>query len=206
MVPEIPFVNYTEGWRPFPRDRSRTRIEYLAQRRNSAVRMALERYPETSHILMIDSYYLNQPRSIIALMSRYDDPGVIQGGATWIPRKRRLWPENAFYDAWTTPEFRELMWSKKIRSLPPIKVKAVGAVYICPVNAWKKRGYGIPVYGCEHNYLCEGSSCFMDFSAEFWRDPFAYPMYWRLRSTAGYLLRGYFLKTKSYRKLRRQIS
>ncbi len=192
----IPYVNYTEGWRPLPRDRSRGRIAYLAERRNSAVKITLSKYPQTTHFLMIDSYYMNQPDSINALIARYENRSTIHGGATWIHRKRRLWPENAFWDAWTTPEFRELFWSKDLRTLPPVKVKAVGAVYICPVEIWKRRGYGIPGYGCEHNFLCEGSSCFVDFSAEFWRDPFVYPMHRRLRSSAGYFLRGTFRERK----------
>src|SRR5439155_1247755 len=54
----LPFYNYTKGWKPFQHEQTAERVAYLAERRNTAVAKALDLFPETQHILMIDSYYL----------------------------------------------------------------------------------------------------------------------------------------------------
>jgi hypothetical protein len=56
----LPYHNYTEGWKPFGHEKTTERVSYLAGRRNSAVAEALALFPETKHVLMIDSYYLQQ--------------------------------------------------------------------------------------------------------------------------------------------------
>ena len=59
-IPSLPYHNYTEGWKPYEHEKTKERVSYLAERRNRAVGETLALLPETKHVLMIDSYYLQQ--------------------------------------------------------------------------------------------------------------------------------------------------
>src|SRR5690348_10790132 len=57
---EIPFFCYTET-NTFNRYRDqREETYYVCEKRNRAMAAALERYPSATHVLSVDSYYLNQ--------------------------------------------------------------------------------------------------------------------------------------------------
>jgi hypothetical protein len=192
-LPDIPFYNYTEGWEPFQHEKTTDRVAYLADRRNIAVNKALDRFPETQHILMIDSYYVHQDKQIMKLIHEYTEKGArtefpegcILGASTWILDKTRIRSRLRFYDGWTTPEALHLD-PREIESKGGIiGVKAVGGCYLYPITVWKKTQYGVPedLHGCEHNWLCENSGLpvFLSLNEMLWREPIVYPLLKRVR-------------------------
>lgn len=157
QVKEIPCIVNTKILQNYPRDMSRERVQYNADRRNETHRIALETYPDTTHFLSIDSYYCDQPRPIRDLVRQYSrlPPGYILGASNWYI-DRSVWPaKKRFWDSWTTPEMKEAGFSKKGIE----RVRGVGGIVIYPVNVWKERPYAIPANfpksGCEMNHLCQ---------------------------------------------------
>src|SRR5881296_3132600 len=70
----FPFVCYTGDYQyfpHFPRLKTRFRIEYLAKRRNNAVKKAIALYPDMTHYLMLDSYYIDDLEEIRSLIRHY---------------------------------------------------------------------------------------------------------------------------------------
>lgn len=178
-VPEIPFVNYTEGYKDyphFPRQKAQYRIEYLAARRNSANAEALRQYPDLTHFLSLDSYYLDDVDEIRHLVAEYESANrdVILGASTWYVDPSRIRKKYWFWDTWTNPEF--LGWEPDGHS-GWIPTKGAGGFTIVPRWAWEKQGYGIPYpfpeSGCETNYLsrCPGIDTYITFNVKAWRDP-----------------------------------
>src|SRR5207245_1965255 len=55
-IGDLPYHDHTEGWKPFGHEKTKERVSYLAKRRNDAVARTLAMFPETQHILMIESY------------------------------------------------------------------------------------------------------------------------------------------------------
>ncbi len=195
-IPSIPYYCYTAGWEPYGRDKTKERVAYLARRRNQALALALESYPDTEHVLMIDSYYLGQTRSIANLLDEYDQCDGILGASTWIVDKTRIRAKNRFFDNWTTPECAEVLLPRAYVTRPSqylkeyhskngwTSVRAVGACYLYPLSVWKKNGYKVPsTGGCEHNYLCEmsGLPVWLSLNVGFWREPSAYTWTKRIR-------------------------
>jgi hypothetical protein len=188
----LPFHNYVEGWKPFGHEKTIERVSYLAERRNIAVEETLAQFPETEHILMIDSYYLLQPEQIKKLIREYielslarSEQGCFLGASTWIYDKTRIRSRYRFYDGWTTPEAMGLSLRKVERQGGRIAVKAVGGCYLFPVRVWQKIRYGVPadLHGCEHNWLCEqsGLPVFLSLNVRLWREPTVYGRVKRLR-------------------------
>ena len=199
---EIPFFCYTKGWKPFGHERSRERISYLADRRNKAVLEALLLFPETEHILMVDSYYIKQSDEIFKLVKEYDKLSselrdCILGASTWRPTKTGMRSTNSFYDTWTTPEGVGLRWEDARERGGLLRVRSVGGCYLYPRFVWEKYGYGVPedLHGCEHNWLCErsGLPVFLSFNERLWREPLVYPPLKRIRFS---LHLGRFLSSK----------
>jgi hypothetical protein len=193
-VQDIPFYNYTEGWRPFQHEKTKERVAYLAERRNTAVSKALNVFPQTQHILMIDSYYVDQENQILKLVQEYAKKtlvefpeGCILGASTWILDKTKIRSRFRFYDGWTTPEALELNPTLIQKQGGVIPVKAVGGCYLCPRSVWEKTHYGVPedLHGCEHNWLCEqsGLPVFLSLNEMLWRKPLIYPLSKRVRVT-----------------------
>ncbi len=191
---DIPFYNYTEGWKPFQHEQTTQRVAYLAERRNAAVARALSRFPQSEHILMIDSYYVHQEKQIEGLIERYAKMirsdyanGCILGASTWVRDKTRVRSVLRFYDGWTTPEASKLKLEDVEASAEITKVAAVGACYLYPRWVWQKVGYDVfeDLHGCEHNWLCErsGLPVFLSFAEKLWRDPIVYPWRKRIRMT-----------------------
>ncbi|SRR5712692_1271882 len=183
-IPEVPFVCFVDNWKPFGHEKSRDRVNYLAERRNQAVARALSLFPSTQHILMIDSYYVNQPDPVRVLLNEYDG-NCILGGAVWFLDKTRVNPRIRFWDSWTTPELANLEYLPQMAG--KVSVKAVGACYLYPKGAWQKIGYGVPndLHGCEHNYLCEmsGFGVYLTLKVKLWRSAVVYGWPKRIRQT-----------------------
>ena len=191
LIPALPFYNHTEGWKPFKHEKTKERIEYLADRRNIAVGRALQSFPDTEHILMIDSYYLHQVDQIIRLLQEYVrimptyPDGCILGASSWIHDLTRIRALYRFYDGWTTPEAIRLKLKNVERSGGMMKVSSVGGCYLYPKWVWEKTKYATPedLHGCEHNWLCEHSELpvFLSLNETLWREPLVYPWLKRVR-------------------------
>ncbi len=194
------FFCYTAGYKPFGRSKTKERVEYLAARRNAAVEAALKRFPDAEHILMVDSYYVFQLAAIKRLLDDYvRTRKLILGASTWWVDKTRITPRIRFYDIWTT-RGQERKAGNRARGIA--EVNAVGACYVFPRSFWAARRYGIPHdwtpdYGCEHNFLCEGQSCFLDYDAKLYREPIIYSMSKRIRCSLGSLRRRLNLQISS---------
>jgi hypothetical protein len=191
-IRDLPYHNYTSGWRPFGHEKTKERVSYLAERRNSAVAETLALFPETNHVLMIDSYYLQQEEPIRKLIKEYAEMiitsyqgGCILGASSWIYDKTRIRPKYRFYDGWTTPEGLNLRLEEVKRNGGTIRVNAVGGCYIYPTWVWEKIHYGVPedLHGGEQNWLCEhsGLPIFLSLNERVWREPIIYPRGKRLR-------------------------
>ncbi len=180
------------GWKPFRREISKERVEYLAERRNRAVSEALSLFPEAEDILMVDSYYLNQTEQIEGLIAEYvklssstELEGCILGASTWVHDKTRIRSSKHFFDGWTTPEGNGFTPEVAKSQGGRVRVPAVGACYIYPREVWEKVGYGVPedLHGCEHNWLCEGSGLhiYLSLNEMLWHDPVTYSWLKRVR-------------------------
>lgn len=66
------FVQYTSLVEAPPRG-TLERTKMLAGLRNEAMRIALQNFPKTTHVLMADSYYLNQLDTIDRLIVDYKE-------------------------------------------------------------------------------------------------------------------------------------
>jgi hypothetical protein len=191
-IPSTPFYNYTDGWKPFHHEKTIERVRYLAERRNTAVAQALDIYPQTEHILMIDSYYLSQEPQIKDLMEEYrrmshshHPIGCILGASTWVLDKTSITRRIRFYDNWTTPEGSLLNLRDAEEKGGIIEAKAVGGCYLYPRPVWEKTHYDVPMdlHGCEHNWLCENSGLpvFLSLNQRLWHDPVEYGWSKRVR-------------------------
>ena len=191
-IQELPFYNYTEGWKPFQHEQTKERIAYLAQRRNIAVAQGLKLFPETKHILMIDSYYLHQVEQIRGLIADYAKMtlsnhagGCILGASTCFYDLRRIRSQYRFYDGWTTPEGNGLKLAEVELRGGVNKVKSVGSCYLYPRWVWERHHYGVPedLHGCEHNWLCElsGLPVYLSLDQRLSRGPIQYPWMKRIR-------------------------
>jgi hypothetical protein len=208
-ISAIPFYCYTDNWKPFGREKTRERVQYLASRRNDAVKTALEAFPATEHVMMIDSYYLRFLEQTKQLIHDYGIVGLknplVMGASTWSLNKTRIRSFVHFWDTWTTPEatirfYGKNKFERARQMIGRREVNAVGACYIYPRIVWENKGYGLPSdwtpdYGCEHNYLCEnarrkGIGVYLDYDVKLWREPTVYPPIKRIRCSAGEFLRG----------------
>ncbi len=183
--------NWTRG-HPGPR----RYITYLAKKRNRAVELALEKYPETTDVMMCDTYYTNQIAPLKVLTRDYQRLQEMKvtsalGGATWGLIRTR--PSDFFrprrkewYDKWGVPDltFTPYGWKpekdKVLGGLlnPPLSglfhTSSLSGISIWPRSAWDKGArYGVfdDLHGCEHNYFFEHSGIprYTDFNAEFYR-------------------------------------
>jgi hypothetical protein len=145
-IPEIPFYCHIKGWRPITHhdNRDRVRLEYITERYNLAIRGGLSIYPETSHILIIDSYYLNFASEIQELLRSYkdgDDTSLIMGASIWYWDRSHIRSCIRYYDTASAIEMRERKWYKT-KDLPSglIRVSGVGACWILPRETWEESG------------------------------------------------------------------
>jgi hypothetical protein len=193
-IPEIPFLCFTENWKPFGHEKSKARVSYLAERRNKAVAEALSIFHSTKHILMIDSYYVRQIQQVKKLVDEYfqlsskpEYKNCIVGASTWILDKTKIPSKERFYDNWTTPEGLKLSWKETKEQGGLTGVRAVGGCYMYPRFVWEQTSYGVPddLHGCEHNWLCERSTLpvLLSLNVTLWREPITYSWQKRFRSS-----------------------
>src|SRR5437899_546894 len=174
-IAEVPFFCYTKKTKgPFPREKIRERIEYYVELRNQATSEALRTYPDTEHILSVESYYIHQLNPIRQLVASYDGKCIL-GAATWVWEKLRILRRARFYDTWATPDAAGLEFHF-IRPRGMLRVRSVGSCIIFPRAVWERVGYGVPEpfpeAGCEYNYLCDksGLPVWLSLDASLWRD------------------------------------
>ncbi len=179
-LPDIPFYCHIDELRGYPRSEQklkRDRIDFLCKLRNDAMDRALTLYPDTTHIVNLESYYLPQVTSIKRLVKRYEElnADIILGGIAWARMGYTLLPFHQTYDTWCFPEFDGYTW----RFIPPrglMQVSSVGSTFIFPAQAWIEHRFGnpepFPDAGIYYNWLCEKSRLpvFVDLSIRFYRD------------------------------------
>ena len=198
---EIPFYCYTEK---STLDRYRDQREetyYVCEKRNRAMARALEKYPSATHVLSLDSYYLNQMAALKELIRMYeeiDDDNIILGGPIWYYRLNRLFDNRPkFYDSWGSPELVNIHPKDTIDYPQIVQVPSLGNCVIFPIWVWRKYSFltpePFPQLGSCYTRLCKmsGLPVLMDMSARLIRDrtnnPEAYyPLKKRFRVTMGY--------------------
>jgi hypothetical protein len=174
---DIPLISYTEGYRDIVHHNNydMERVSYLTLRYNSAVTRALESYPQTKHVLMVDHYYLPFAKEIMRLIEDYLGlKRTILGGAIWYWNRRRIPAWIAYYDTLSIPEFRNRRWWSN-RSLPKglIPVTGVGGCWVFPREVWETtRGFSIPDPPQAGGSRCLDSSGYdilLDCNCKLWR-------------------------------------
>jgi hypothetical protein len=145
-VPTIPFYCYTKGWRPIVHhdNKDRARLEYITERYNLAIREGLSLYPKTTHILIVDSYYVNFASEIQELVRSYEDgsdASSVMGASIWYRDRSHIRSCIRYYDTASAIEMRERKWYKT-KDLPIglIRVSGVGACWILPRETWEESG------------------------------------------------------------------
>lgn len=203
-IPSIPLYCYVGEKRVYDHDKQvkdPARIEFLCRLRNEAMTQALAQYPDATHILNIESFYLEQVSPIMHLFSTYesiDDDNVIVGSPIWALRKNRLIDNRpTFYDGWGFPELGGLRKGDLKPNPSLIQVSAVASCFIFPSWVWKKFGFRnpepFPEAGFFYTWLCRKSELpvLVDLAASVYRDSTTrpelnYPFSKRLRVTVGY--------------------
>ena len=160
----------------------------LGRKRNLAVQTVLEKYPDASHVLMCDSYYVHQTEGLKQLIADYEktDKTIILGGAVWGRIRARatdLYKNNyvRWFDEWAVPEFTHLKYSPSFTGLIPST--SVPGVFIFPRSLWDigvrfgqyrlmGKNEWHHLQGCEHNYFCNRAPAIkmIDFDAKFYRE------------------------------------
>ncbi len=186
------FYIHTENWHDvdLPEVHIRDRIQYRANRRNEAVQIGLEKFPDAMRIMMVDSYYLGSLRALKALIKRHDNaPYTTLGPVIWGSVRTNLselfYKREMFYDGWSTPELRwcpfgwrpdkdVLVSQEQVPMKGLYQVSSIGGCYIFPRKIWDNGArYGVPfgVHGCEHNYFHQQYSWpkYVDFEVELFR-------------------------------------
>lgn len=193
-MPFGPLHYYSEGYENLDNVATpiEKRIAYRAERRNNAVATGLERYPDTTELFMVDSYYLLGETELERLVQRYRQLpreyavlGPVIWGYTSTTISSWLKPHVCFYDAWSTPELRWcpkgwrpqndiLIGQEKVPLKGLYQVQSIGGCYIFPRKLWDMGvRYGVPadLHGCEHNYFHQNYlPKFIDFTVELERD------------------------------------
>jgi len=208
----IPFISYTHGYQPTASRETGdiNRITYLTNRYNSAIREALESYPNTEHLLVIDHYYLPFTSDVRLLVTDYFQlSAAILGASIWFWARRRVRPWIAYYDTLSAPEFIGKTW-RSVRTLPKgiIPVSGVGACWIFPRNVWERSdGFRIPSppqAGSSKGLDTSGYRVLLDCNSRLWRTHETnsaipdFPLHQRMATSAGHARR------KVWRLIRRR--
>jgi len=207
----IPFVSYTENYQSITHrdNRDMSRIRYLTDRYNAAVRSALEIYSETEDILLIDHYYLRFIDQIRTLVDDYRQLSkAVLGASIWYWARKRIRPWIAYYDTLSVPEFQGKRWWNA-RSLPRgiISVSGVGGCWIFPRVTWERTdGFVIPSplqAGGSRGLDTSHHRVLLDCNSRFWRthdtnpDIPDYSMRERIATTFGHARRKLFRTLRS---------
>lgn len=212
-IREIPLFCHVGSRQNYPHARNRLRVDFLAKQRNEAMKNALSQYPDTTHIVNIESKYLDQTQSIIRLIGQYDrlDGEVILGASTWAKMQDRFPTYYQFYDGWATPE----LYYYRYHFRPPrglVQVSSVGSCLVFPVWVWRQYGFRTPEpfpdAGIYYNWLCQKSHLpvLLDLDIRFYRDCHnsdivpCYPPINRLKATFWKPIRRRLVPTLKLRK------
>ena len=197
---DIPFYCLAEDSKLDRYKQQREETYYVCEKRNRAMTKALEKYPQTTHVLSLDAYYLKQVPALMELVRTYDgldNDDIIMGGPIWYYRKNRLIDNRPkFYDAWGSPELTNIRPKDTKRFPRFVQVPSIGNCIIFPVWVWEKYGFltpePFPAMGSCYTRLCylSGIPVMMDMRASLIRDrtnnPEAYyPIAKRFRVSAG---------------------
>jgi hypothetical protein len=179
----IPFFCLVEHSRSFPRQSQKVapdKINYIADKKNRANTSGLKLYPDTTHIVNIDSYYLEQRKSIVKLLESYeklDNNDLILGAPTWFYERSTVLRRAFFYDTWACPEMDPSpIYLLRAPEGGYAQVSSVGSCVIYPRWIWEKHGFHnpepFPEAGIFYNYLFQKSRLpvLVDFRIKFWRD------------------------------------
>src|SRR5437867_1109229 len=156
-------------------------VNALVVKRNNAVQRLLEQYPDLTHIMCCDSYYVNQIHALQNLI--YDSetvPNAILGGATWGIRRMRfkdIFRETLqWYDRWGVPELAGYKYSRHGHRTDLMRTETVPGIHIFPRWLWDK-GLRYERLGnsTEPAALCAkarvlGVDSYVDFNARFYRE------------------------------------
>lgn len=175
---------YTKSWTTkyqgvYKRDKSRERVEYMAQLKNNAIDEALSEFPQTRFIAVVEAYYLSQP-GFERLVEDYFRHGywhdTVLGASTWFYDRSRIIRRTVFYDGWSCPEYRGY---KSLRPPPLItgivRVSSVGSCIIFPRHIWTGGArFEVPhdfPEGCHYNHFCRASGMpvYLDMNAKLWQ-------------------------------------
>ena len=165
-------------------------VSEMARIRNSAVETALEAHPEAAHVLVCDSYYVEQPAALRQLILDYDGTHVL-GGALWA-LNRVIFPQVfkcqiEWCDTWSVPDcagFRYSLDTDRFKTVNHrvglFAVNSIGGVFLFPRKVWDEGtrfGEYEDLHGCEFNYFSEHTSLpkMVDFNAAFFRET-VYPV------------------------------
>ena len=160
-------------------------VSEMARIRNQAVKTALELYPMTEHVLVCDSYYVEQPAALRQLISDYNGECLL-GGALW-GLNRVTFPQVfkcqiEWCDTWSVPDCAGHRYSLDTHHYKTVNhrtglwnVSSVGGVFIFPRQVWEdgtRFGVYEDLHGCEFNYFCEHTNLpkMVDFNAAFFRE------------------------------------
>lgn len=176
---------------------------YLAEKRNRAISAALKKFPETTDIVSVDSYYVVQVEPLKRLIRTYEEIGgnVILGAPIWYYRKNRLIDNRPkFYDSWGSPELVNIRPWEPEKWPEIIQVPSVGNSVIFPVDMWRKHSLitpePFPYMGSCYTRLCRigGLPVLIDMRAKMYRNSTnnreaAYPFIKRFRVSVGAWIR-----------------
>ena len=197
----IPFYCLSEESRLDRYAQQREETYYVCEKRNRAMEKALEKYPASTHVLSLDSYYIHQNAALKQLLTTYDaldNDSIILGAPIWYYRKNRLIDNRPkFYDSWGSPELVNLRPWDAERFPQIIQVPSIGNCVIFPVWVWRKYSFitpePFPHMGSCYTRLCKlsGLPVLIDTQAKLIRDPTNnpeayYPFMKRFRVSAGH--------------------
>lgn len=201
---DIPFYCNTRNWKPIyhKNNGSPDRVNYLTDRYSCSVNEAIDFYPQTEHVMIIDSYYLHQ-NNVRNLISRYYylnamQLNVILGASIWVREKNRVQPSIIYYETLSVKEYRNKHWIFEW-SLPSglQSVSAVGGCWIFPRFLWDGK-FNVVDGGLVNSPCIRNGNCkiLLDCDVRLWRSKQdgailnEYSPIKRLRVSAGELLNG----------------
>ena len=170
----LPFYCKISGSERTPRQSVRLRVDNITRLKNEAMEEALARFPDATHVAMVESYYLGQARSVEKLVELYSsigDSDIILGAPVWVYTVHEWFTRCKFYDSWACHELSDL----QRRDCPTglVQVNSVGSVIIFPVWVWRKFRFANPDFPDKiyYNWICEqsGLPVFIDMSIKFER-------------------------------------
>ena len=159
----IPFYCLAEKSRLDRYKQQREETYYVCEKRNRAMTKALEMYPDSTHVLSLDSYYLNQTAALKELIRAYDEldnDDIILGAPIWYYRKNRLIDNRPkFYDSWGSPELTNIHPNDTAHFPQFVQVPSIGNCVIFPISVWRRYRFltpePFPLMGSCYTRLCE---------------------------------------------------